>query len=963
LQTGKPRADVIPTAAAQASATQAGATQAAPTPASLIADGRAQIAAGDRAAARATFARALALSRTLDDRAGEAAASFQAAQNLFNLNERAESRAAIDRAIALFREAGDQQALAESYAVLVYVLDGGPEQDAARAEGLRIARAAGTRQPECQILHEWGDGLFNRGDFVGAQARLEQAAACFDEVHDLSNVGRVYTSLGRVQRVHGQLAAAIDLYTRGLALQEQATDDQLGIVQNLNAIAVTHQYLGHHEEALKYYERAFAKAEELKATTAIAFLRGQLGGLYVKVGEYAKAIPLLMDSMSMQPRPNYYSHRAAMLAECYAMLGDLPHAQQYADIAVNDASADTGRDLYIVALRVRANVSIKRGDLEGARRDLDEALRLIEAVRQKTLPLDFMKRGYSERVQTVFASTIDLLAREGHWRQALETAEQARARAFLDLLASREAPVAAATANAGAAATTAAAATGAAANSAAATSAKGSGTPSAIASTATAPAETSRQRTLESARTAPPANMAEMIATAKRLQSTLVAYWVGDTATYVWVVSPTGQVHARRIDIVSGRLEMLVSRAAETMTDARGGIALIGRSQMRPWSELYTLLVQPVLPYLPTADNSLLTIVPHGPLFRLSFAALRNERGQYLVERYRLHYTPAIGVLEFTARHAPAGSATPTPTPAQALLIGDPGPLKGIQNGLDLPGLPYAKREVEDIASQLPAGSARVLVDATANESEVRARMPGMDLVHFATHGVVQQQESLQSFLALRSSRDAIAPDLTNDTGSPRPAGVADAAAAGSANSAANEGRPANHKRLATGSVNRGATAAVAGASGAALAAVDAIDAANDGRLTAEEVYSLNLHARLVVLSACGTALGPMTGDGVIGFTRAFLYAGAASVIATEWDVPDAAGYELMRRFYQHRAAAARRTARVSVAIESTALRQAQLDVIQALRKGTLKVEAPGGAVALPEHPMLWAGFVVVGEP
>jgi CHAT domain-containing protein len=174
-----------------------------------------------------------------------------------------------------------------------------------------------------------------------------------------------------------------------------------------------------------------------------------------------------------------------------------------------------------------------------------------------------------------------------------------------------------------------------------------------------------------------------------------------------------------------------------------------------------------------------------------------------------------------------------------------------------------------------------------------------MDLIHFATHGVIQQQRSLTSYLALRGGSD-------------------------------------NAARFGTSTASN-------------------IDTRNDGRLTAEEVYNLQLQARLVVLSACSTALGPMTGDGVIGFTRAFLYAGASSVIATEWDVPDEAGYELMRRFYRHRTAAR--------GADSLALRAAQLGVIQALRKGTLKVTTPSGEVALPEHPLFWAGFVLVGEP
>ena len=123
-----------------------------------------------------------------------------------------------------------------------------------------------------------------------------------------------------------------------------------------------------------------------------------------------------------------------------------------------------------------------------------------------------------------------------------------------------------------------------------------------------------------------------------------------------------------------------------------------------------------------------------------------------------------------------------------------------------------------------------------------------------------------------------------------------------------------------------------------------------DGRLLADEIYDLRLDADLVVLSACRTALGPVEGDGVIGFARAFLSAGARSVVATQWDVSDRVSYEVMRGFY------ARRAQGVS---KSRALRGAQLAVLRALRAGTILADG----VALPETPRLWAGFVLTGEP
>jgi CHAT domain-containing protein len=123
-----------------------------------------------------------------------------------------------------------------------------------------------------------------------------------------------------------------------------------------------------------------------------------------------------------------------------------------------------------------------------------------------------------------------------------------------------------------------------------------------------------------------------------------------------------------------------------------------------------------------------------------------------------------------------------------------------------------------------------------------------------------------------------------------------------------------------------------------------------DGRLLADEIYDLRLDADLVVLSACRTALGPVEGDGVIGFARAFLSAGARTVVATQWDVSDRVSYEVMREFYARRARGGS---------NSQALRGAQLAVLRALRAGTIRAD---GAV-LPETPRLWAGFVLTGEP
>jgi CHAT domain-containing protein len=104
------------------------------------------------------------------------------------------------------------------------------------------------------------------------------------------------------------------------------------------------------------------------------------------------------------------------------------------------------------------------------------------------------------------------------------------------------------------------------------------------------------------------------------------------------------------------------------------------------------------------------------------------------------------------------------------------------------------------------------------------------------------------------------------------------------------------------------------------LSLVDKQGNPQNGFLRLHNIYNLNLPVELVVLSACNTALGKdIKGEGLIGMTRGFMYAGAARVVASLWKVDDDATAELMKNFYQQmleedkRPAAALRAAQVKM--------------------------------------------------
>ena len=108
--------------------------------------------------------------------------------------------------------------------------------------------------------------------------------------------------------------------------------------------------------------------------------------------------------------------------------------------------------------------------------------------------------------------------------------------------------------------------------------------------------------------------------------------------------------------------------------------------------------------------------------------------------------------------------------------------------------------------------------------------------------------------------------------------------------------------------------------SGIVLSLVDRAGRQQDGFLRLYDVYNLRLNADLVVLSACRTALGQeMKGEGLIGLTRGFFYAGAPRVLASLWTIDDRTTATFMRPFYEamlvrhERPAAALRSAQIAM--------------------------------------------------
>ena len=769
-----------------------------------------------------------------------------------------------DRASDIYRELGDELGGARAIALRMRNESVSPAWETQSRELLSLGTKFNDLHLIQLVAQQLGSALFNRGSLTEAAALFDRALAAAERVSDLRAVATVHLNLGRIQRAHGDYAGAIVRYQIAIDTLSP-TKERFVIVEAHNAKAIALGALGRRTESLAAYEQGLALALESGNQQLIDFMEGNLAGGLNTTRDFARAIPILEALIAKKPELRLLGYRYNSLAYALLSLGRFEEALHPINEAIRIARETNNADALVPRIDNRTFIlsSLKRN--EEALKDAREVIALAEQVRARLLPSDFLKQGYGDSTSRAYVIAVDLLSKMGLSQDALETAEQGRARAFLDLLATS------------------------------------TSSPTELTTRGAAPV--ARGITdLESNSVGRPVTAVEMGAIAKRLNSTLVSYWITDDSAIAWIVPPGGQPTQVRLSARRESLAPLVAATTALLTESakrgetrgdsaeelvalplRGmGVMALSRDQKTSWRALYQLLIEPIRAHLP-ARGGRLTIVPHGPLFQLSFAALQNPAGRYLVEDYELHFAPAISALAFTDRLQQLNNANAAGPWA---IVGNPSklPVVGKQPLAPLPG---AAREIASIAALAPKGKAVRLDGAAATEGSLE-KVLGQSrpsVLHFATHGFVFDDAAIPPFLALTAS--------------------------GSSPS-------------------------------------------EDGRLTLNEVYNLKLSANLVVLSACRTGSGRVSSDGIIGLTRGFFYAGAPSVMATYWDVNDEATSILMSSFYRAYARAG---------AKSRSLRSAQLALLADLRAGRVAITVGGRKVTLPEHPLLWAAFFLSGEP
>ncbi|MBZ5556043.1 MAG: CHAT domain-containing protein [Acidobacteriia bacterium] len=851
------------------------------------------------------------------------------------------------------------------------------EAQAGYAAAAAAAHAAGDEALAAEATYQCARVHDNLGDTPGAIELQQRALAMFRATGRRDREARVLDRLGDLSRKIGEVGAAEQYFQQALPLAREARDP-VNIADILNNSGLLMLTLGRFDEAIAQLQSAIPLAQEVNSANVEGALTNNLAEAYYRLGAYDKSIDTYQRGLEVVARlklPRRTARTLDMMAAPLFASGDRAKAEETVKTAIDlyaragdhngeaetlatygrmlDADGETDRALELFAraqpllhevqnrlgearvLSTWAQVDVDRGDAASALPKADEALRLARLIAspsaeqkalyvralalQKSDRLDEaigsiaaavesvetmrgaiqrndLRTSYLSTVRGYFDLYIDLLRRKGSAAASFEMSERARARTLLDglaesasqirkgvdprLLARQRAVQAELNAKE--------------AYRAQIALKDGEESPRALAAgrdvkrlldewsdarakiRAASPAYAALQ-------TPEPVSAGRVQKTLLDADSALIEYHLGSAHSYAWVIDRQSiSVHelpaSSKIDDIARRYHEMLSRETDSLqADARDRQAQDVAALGR---RLAAIVWKPIES---SVRGKRVLIVADGVLQYVPFAALPDSAGRPLIVDREVVYLPSASVLETIRQHS-----RPIRADATAAVFADP---------------VFSKNDPRFAAQRDAAAAAQTRASDGGFYGRLRFSRQEAEAIAAASHGAFEALDfnAAKQTLAARDLRKYR---------------ILHFATHGSLN--------AEHPEL----------------SGLVFSLVDQSGKPIDGFLRLHEIYNLDLDADLVVLSACRTALGKeVHGEGLIGLTRGFMYAGASRVVSSVWNVDDRASARLMTAFY---------TSMLSKGLSpASALRDAQLSLLRDPRWS---------------NPHYWAAFGLQGE-
>jgi CHAT domain-containing protein/Tfp pilus assembly protein PilF len=768
-----------------------------------------------------------------------------------------------------------------------------------REAALDAYRRAGSRLGEARTLHYLGVTHLMRGELTRAMRVLQEALAASRAAGDSGEVAGCLGDLAGLSNLIGQEDQAIALSEEALRIGEGVRPRKWEalVLGNIGAMLGDQ---GRFPEAQQYLERALEAARAAGDQRYELNVLEQTGRCHCAMGSWTDGVRVLREAVTRAREWGSTLTEAqalASLGHCHLMEGNVAAAEQAFAEADHASSAAGYFEIRSTVLHGRAKVARAQGRRAEALRLLEESLSLIESVRARSRGAERVQMGYFGRSRERYEEAIDLLyemkggaAGEDLDRRAFDLVQRALARALQDLLAEAEVDLRSRAdprfqeRERQILSRIAELAGGGAADSGL--------VPEAIESEiarqedalllleATLREQDARYAAIRYPQTC---TLGEVQDRVLRPGEVLVQYLLGEQASYLWLLA---RDRFRFIRLPArGQIEAQVRALLPLLRDYNV-LGAEATYYVAPARALYETLLRPISADLAGAAS--VVIVPDGILHYLPFEALLvrdPERGDptfeslpYLVHQTVVSYTSSVGTLDLLRR----ARREPPAALVQALLVGDPvAPSSGDRSALAVVGGGGAPLALRHAGEELQRIAAQFAPDAV-----LMLRGPQ------ATPAELRRAGEARAYRFVHIA----AHGLFNDR-RPRFSGLL----------------------LSPDPATR-----------------------DDGFLTVGRVFGHELRCHQVVLSACSSALGEeVSGEGLVGLTRAFMYAGAQGVVAALWEVPDEPAAELMAALY------------------ARALRPDAAGVASALTEAKREMIARGHSLA---HPHCWAGFTLSGD-
>lgn len=648
----------------------------------------------------------------------------------------------------------------------------------------RLAEQAGDKKLLSNALNNIGIIYRDQGNYARALEYLEKGLQLSEALGDKVTISLTLNNIGTIHGSQGNQPQALEYFQRALKLG-QAADDKSLIANTLNNLGLTYHKYRDYPRALEYYQQSLALSEQLNDKRLAALTINNIGRFYREQGDYKRALDYYQQSLAIREKlddPTGQAYALNHIGFIHYLQGDYQQALQFSsrsiDIATRLANPEPLWEGYELA--GRAHTSLKQFDQ--AEQALTNSITTIEKMRYLVGGGELARQRFFEDKVSPYTAMVDLAFNRNRPVDALTYSELAKARTLLDVLRNGRIPI----------------------NKAMSLEEQErERTLNAELTALNVQIYDQRQRPKsnldriaeleplrEQARLAyetfltglyvkypelrvqrgeaMPVTVAEAAALIPDVSTAIVEFVVAEDKSYLIVLTRDRTKTASPLKITLYSLKTTSDQLSERVNEFLRMLAERDLSYQETARQLYDLLLKPAEEQL--RGRKTLCIVPDRALWELPFQALQPRTGVHLIEDHTIFYAPSLSVLREVTKQR--GAATRNGSLSNAIKVSDRrhstsrslktllafgnpqlngGPsdtLRGADHERFGP-LPEAEQEVKTLARLYGAVNSRVFIGSEAREEVVKTEAPKYEVLHFATHGMLDNGNPMFSYLRL----------------------------------------------------------------------------------------------------------------------------------------------------------------------------------------------------------------------